>query len=83
MRNSFGVQAVCDRAYRENVTLNPGTPSEVVPRLLPRVRPVHEVVDVDVFIPGCPPPADVIFYVLSELLEGREPQISSRTRFGV
>lgn len=82
MRNSFGVKAVCERAYRENVTLEAGTPQEVVPALLPRVRPVHEVVPVDVFVPGCPPSADVIFYVLSELLEGRSPQPGTKTRFG-
>ena len=82
MRNPFKVEAIYDRAYRENVTLDPGTPNEVVPALLPQSRPIHEVVQVDVFVPGCPPSADVIFYVLSELLEGRQPDISSRTRFG-
>ena len=82
MRNPFGVKALHDRAYRENVTLDPGVPNEVVPALLPRSRPIHEVVPVDVFVPGCPPSADVIFYVLTELLEGRTPEISSRTRFG-
>jgi NAD-reducing hydrogenase small subunit len=29
------------------------------------------VVKVDLFIPGCPPSADLIFTVLSELLEGK------------
>ena len=82
MRNAFPVQAVYDRAYRENVTLMPGTPDQVIPRLLPTVRPVHEVVTVDVFVPGCPPSADVIYYTLTELLEGRQPELSSRTRFG-
>jgi NAD-reducing hydrogenase small subunit len=82
MRNPFGVKAVYDRAYRENVTLEPGVPNEVVPALLPQSRPVHEVVPVDIFVPGCPPSADTIFYVLSELLEGRTPDLSSRTRFG-
>lgn len=82
MRNPFPVQEICDRAYRENVTQTPGTPDQVVPRLLPYARPVHEVVPVDVFIPGCPPSADVIHYALTELLEGREPKLSSRTRFG-
>ncbi len=82
MRNSFGVKAVCDRAYRENVTFDPGIPDQVVPALLPNSRPIHEFVAVDVFVPGCPPSADTIFYVVSELLEGRVPEISSRTRFG-
>jgi NAD-reducing hydrogenase small subunit len=82
MRNPFGVKAVYDRAYRENVTLEPGVPNQVVPALLPQSRPVHEVVPVDIFVPGCPPSADTIFYVLTELLEGRTPELSSRTRFG-
>jgi NAD-reducing hydrogenase small subunit len=82
MRNPFPVQAVYDRAYRENATLMPGTPDQVVPRLLKYARPVHEVVAVDVFVPGCPPSADVIYYALTELLEGREPNLSAKTRFG-
>jgi NAD-reducing hydrogenase small subunit len=82
MRNPFGVKAVCDRAYRENVTLDPGIPMQVIPALLPYARPVHEVVKVDVFIPGCPPSADVIHYALAELLEGRLPELSVKTRFG-
>jgi NAD-reducing hydrogenase small subunit len=82
MRNPFPVQAVYDRAYRENATLMQGTPHDVVPRLLQFARPVHEVVHVDVFVPGCPPSADVIYYALTELLEGRKPELSARTRFG-
>lgn len=82
MRNPFGVKAVCDRAYRENATLDAGVPDQVVPKLLDRVRPIHEVVPVDVFVPGCPPSADTIHFVLSELLEGRQPDLSSKTRFG-
>jgi len=82
MRNPFPVNSVYDRAYRENATLMQDTPNEVVPRLLPYARPVHEVVNVDVFVPGCPPSADVIYYALTELLEGRMPELSSRTRFG-
>ncbi len=82
MRNSFGVKAVCDRAYRENVTFDPGIPNQVVLALLPYSRPVHEIVTVDVFVPGCPPSADTIFYVLTELLDGRQPDVSLKTRFG-
>ena len=53
-----------------------------VPALLEKARPVHEVVKVDVFIPGCPPPADAIYYVLTQLLAGKAPNVSEVTRFG-
>jgi NAD-reducing hydrogenase small subunit len=82
MRNSFGLPAVLDRAYRENVTLVPGVPRDAIPPLLPQARPIHEVVPVDVFIPGCPPHAGVILAAVTELLEGRAPELSQKTRFG-
>jgi NAD-reducing hydrogenase small subunit len=82
MRNLFPTKAVYARAYNENVTLDPRIPDEVVPRLLPQARPIHEFVTVDVFVPGCPPSADTIFYFVSELLAGRQPDLSSHTRFG-
>lgn len=82
MRNPFGPQAGLERAYAENATWNAGPPGEPVPALQPRVRPVHEVVPVDVFVPGCPPSAEVIHFVLSELLAGRRPDLTGRSRFG-
>jgi NAD-reducing hydrogenase small subunit len=82
MRNPFGVDAVLQRVYVENAAPNSPVPTQVVPALLPRVRPVHEVVPVDIFMPGCPPSADTIFAALTEILEGRQPDLSGRTRFG-
>ncbi len=81
MRNPIGVEPLLDRAYRENVTLNPGTPVDVVPRLLPISTPVHKVVQVDVFLPGCPPHADLIYTLLDDLLSGRTPEVAG-ARFG-
>ena len=82
MRNAFRLDAVYGRAYRENATLNQQVPSQTIPKLLAKVRPVHEVVDVDVFVQGCPPSADAIFFVLTELVAGRKPELGEVTRFG-
>ena len=82
MRNSFTVEDVLDRAYIENATLNQQVPKVKIPCLLKRARPLHEYVKVDVFVPGCPPPADAIYFVLCELLAGRMPDANALTRFG-
>jgi NAD-reducing hydrogenase small subunit len=82
MRNPIGAEPLLQRAYLENADLNLGIPVHVVPPLLPTSRPVHRVVDVDVFLPGCPPSADVIHQVLDALIDGRTPDVSSMTRFG-
>ena len=83
MRNTLGVEDVLNRAYKETATVIVGIPSGngVVPKLLPRVKPVHEVVRVDYYLPGCPPSADAIYACLADLLEGREPAGEVR-RFG-
>ena len=78
MRNRFGVDAVLRRAYLENAALEPQIPREIIPTLLPTARPVHEVAAVDVFVPGCPPSADLIFAVLSDLIEGRTPVVAAK-----
>ena len=78
MRNSFGPNTVLRRAYLENGTLDAQIPREVIPGLLAAVRPVHEVVPVDIFVPGCPPSADLIFSVLSDLLDGKTPHFEAK-----
>jgi NAD-reducing hydrogenase small subunit len=82
MRNAFPVLDVYRRGYVETASRNPGTPDQVVPRLLPQVRPIHEYVPVDVYLQGCPPPADVIYGLLTDLVAGRTPDLTAHTRFG-
>ena len=56
---------------------------QIVPVLLDRVKPVHQVVPVDYFIPGCPPPAPRIKAVLQALLDGKTPVLEGNDiRFG-
>jgi NAD-reducing hydrogenase small subunit len=82
MRNPYPVEAIMNRAYQENVTLQPQWPDKGVPKLLKTARPLHEFVKVDLYVPGCPPSADVIHFAIGELLAGRVPDLSSRTHFG-
>ena len=82
MRNRFPVSVIERRSYIENAQLNQQVPRQIVPRLLPKARPVHEFVTVDVFVPGCPPSADTIYFVLTQLLAGTTPNLTDKTRFG-
>ncbi|MGC9259904.1 MAG: NADP oxidoreductase [Phycisphaerae bacterium] len=89
MRNCWDRSDLFDRAYVENAQEPPtpemrkaALPVVVVPALRPHATPLHEVIKVDLFLPGCPPPADAIWYVLTELLAGRTPVSAGVSRFG-
>lgn len=75
MRNLVGREAAEKRAYLELAAFQPQIPGVVVSPLTKRVKPLHSEVKVDVFVPGCPPNAERIYYVLSELLAGRTPEM--------
>jgi NAD-reducing hydrogenase small subunit len=81
MRNPIGVPPLLRRAYQENADVNPMFPDRVVPQLLPTSQPINRFVDVDVFLPGCPPSADLIYTLLDDLLSGRTPAVAG-ARFG-
>ncbi len=79
LRNALGgAQSVLGRAYLEGQDLQPRLPAEpgVLPPLLDRVRPLHEVVPVEYYLPGCPPPASRIKTLLQQLLEGAPPALT-------
>jgi len=55
---------------------NPQIPMDVeLPLLLDKVHPIHDIVRVDYYLPGCPPSAEEFLQVLGALLEGREPSL--------
>jgi len=77
MRNPLRTaEPVLRRAYLDPANLMPRLPGggDVVPRLLDRVLPVHGVVPVEYFLPGCPPSAPRIKAFLEEVMAGRPPK---------
>ncbi len=81
MRNMLGpAETVLKRSYLELGDITPQLPEEpgIVPELLDRVSPVHEVVNVDLFLPGCPPNAERIRAAIEPLLEGEKPVMEGR-----
>jgi NAD-reducing hydrogenase small subunit len=88
IRNQLGLknaESVLQRAYVEGAQSNPGVPREagIVPSLLERVMPVHEVVPVEFFLPGCPPPAERIKAFLVQVLSGAAPRLEGeQLKFG-
>ena len=67
--------------FQEVYQYEPGTLGHRLPndRELPlpfdKVHPINELVRVDYFLPGCPPPAEAIHRFLADLIAGREPGI--------
>lgn len=81
MRNPFGdAESFLQRSYLEAADIQNQIPYEpgIVPALLDKVLPVHKVVDVDVYLPGCPPNAKHIRSVLEMLLAGEVPYLSGK-----
>jgi NAD-reducing hydrogenase small subunit len=76
-RNSFSLPAILEEVYHAQHGLtHGGIPNDPeLPLPLDKVHPLHEVVKVDYFIPGCPPSGDAIWKVLTDLLAGLEPEL--------
>ena len=82
MRNPFGKDEILKSVYLDREVDNPQIPGQVVPNLLNRAVPLHRIVKVDLFVPGCPPTANTIFHTVSELIAGRIPDLNHLSRFG-
>ena len=76
-RNHLDLRDVLEEVYMTEVGVSHGgIPNDPdLPLPLSKVHPIHEVVKVDYFLPGCPPSADAIWKFLTDLLAGRTPNL--------
>lgn len=81
LRNLHHNSDIISRAYSESESTarNGGAPlAAFVPTLTERVKAIGDVVKVDLVIPGCPSPHEVILSALKQLLLGTIPQMPTR-----
>jgi NAD-reducing hydrogenase small subunit len=75
MRNNVPLEECLQEAYLNGPTVYnpqrqiPNDPE--IPLLLNKVYPAHEVVKIDLHLPGCPPPADTLWEALVALLNNK------------
>jgi len=76
-RNHLDIGECLQEVYLTEPSLLHGqVPSDPeLPLPLDRVHPIHEVVKVDYFLPGCPPSAEAIWKFLTDLINGRTPKL--------
>lgn len=72
MRNGIPIRELFDSSYTGGPTLdNSLIPNDdELPAILDRVYPCHEIVKVDLFLPGCPPRPELLWQALSAIAEG-------------
>ncbi|SDL47542.1 NAD(P)-dependent nickel-iron dehydrogenase subunit HoxY [Geoalkalibacter ferrihydriticus] len=80
MRNRISVKDLLTAVYHEaRAPIGPEA-LEVLPALLTKVLPLHRAIQVDVFLPGCPPVPERISATLTALIEGRAVELPPSLR---
>lgn len=81
LRNILKKQDVLNVAYVNAPSVVdghiPGASS--IPEILENVTPIHDIVKVDYYIPGCPPLPSTIKDVLFALAKGEEPKLAKKS----
>jgi len=80
LANQFMLDELYEKVYRNSLSTDSSdTPSQSIPPLTDRVYALHEVVDVDLKLPGCPTTPDMVVEALTSLLEGRPIDLPSKS----
>jgi NAD-reducing hydrogenase small subunit len=85
LRNRLQVDDLLTQVYKEGPGKAPkgGEADQVMPALLPKVMPLHQIIAVDAFIPGCPPDPDRIWTAVQALLRGEPVKLEqAMLKFG-
>ncbi|VFM95010.1 MAG: F420-non-reducing hydrogenase small subunit [Candidatus Kentron sp. G] len=72
---AHSTQELLEEAFVRNPTTRTSTLPTQVPKLLEEDRTLDSEIEVDLYIPGCPPHPAFIIEGLRSLLQGREPKI--------
>jgi NAD-reducing hydrogenase small subunit len=77
-RNHLDLRTCLQEVYLTEPGLaQSGIPNDPeLPLPLDKVHPLHEVVKIDYFLPGCPPSADAIWAFLTALIDGHTPRLT-------
>ncbi|MGL1930444.1 MAG: hypothetical protein OCC45_01645 [Desulfotalea sp.] len=76
-------EEILEHVYQKSPTTRTNTlPDSSNTKLTNVVTPVDEVIDVDLYLPGCPPHAHFIFEALSALVTGKEIKSSEQSICG-
>ena len=80
LANLSTVEDLYEKVYRGSITTESnGIPTEQLSPLTDRVYAIHEVVPVDIKLPGCPTTPELFVEAVSALLEGRKLEMAGKS----
>lgn len=69
-----GISSIANITSREELALESyEKPNKTTPKLEKRYYPIDHYIEVDYYLPGCPPPRKVLLEALPPLIAGKEP----------
>lgn len=85
MRNGIPIKECLDEAYLNGNTVKGHNDKKIIPndpeipKILDKVYPLHEIVKIDYYLPGCPPSAELIWNAVYALVTGGELKLPYET----